>query len=380
MTDGISGTYDPKFGELADILVASLESGADVGASVAVMIEGQPAVDIWGGWVDEAHTAPWVENTIVNVWSTTKTVSALAALMLVDRGLLDVDTPVAHYWPEFAANGKEHVEVRHLLSHTSGVSGWDQPVTLDDVYDSVPACTRLAAQAPWWEPGTASGYHLFVYGHPIGELIRRVDGRGLKQFVAEEIAAPLGADFQIGAAESDWPRISDIIPPTHVDFSGAVIDPDGPAVKTAIGPYAPPVEANSPGWRHADIGGANGHSNARAVARVQHVVANGGELDGVRLLSPATIDLIFREQANGTDLVLGIPLRWGIGYALPNTGTFAYVPDERICLWGGWGGSMVIVDTERRMTFAYMMNRMESRIIGCPRSEALIRAAYRALT
>ncbi len=379
MSGEISGTFDPKFAELADLLGASIESGADVGASVAVMIEGEPVVDIWGGWVDAEHTAPWVEDTIVNVWSTTKTVTALAALMLVDRGLLDVDSPVARYWPEFAANGKDAILVRHLLSHTSGVSGWDQPISVDQVFDPIGSAGLLAAQAPWWEPGTASGYHLFVYGHPIGELIRRVDGRGLKQFVAEEIAAPLGVDFQIGAVEPDWPRISNIIPPTHVDFSGAAIDPDGPAVKTALGPYMAPVEANSAAWRHADIGGANGHSNARAVARLQHVVANAGELDGVRLLSPATIDLIFREQANGTDLVLGIPLRWGIGYALPNTGTFAYVPDGRICLWGGWGGSMIVVDTERRMTFAYMMNRMESRIIGCPRSEALIRATYHAL-
>ncbi len=380
MTVGVDGTFDPKFAELADLLGASIESGADVGASVAVMIEGEPVVDIWGGWVDTEHTAPWVEDTIVNVWSTTKTVTALAALMLVDRGLLDVDSPVARYWPEFAANGKDAILVRHLLSHTSGVSGWDQPISADQVFDPIGSSALLAAQAPWWEPGTASGYHLFAYGHPIGELIRRVDGRGLKQFVAEEIAAPLGVDFQIGAVEADWPRISNVIPPTHVDFSGAAIDPDGPAVKTALGPYMAPVAANSAAWRHADIGGANGHSNARAVARLQHVVANGGELAGVRLLSPATIDLIFREQANGTDLVLGIPLRWGIGYALPETRTFAYVPDGRICMWGGWGGSMIIVDTERRMTFAYMMNRMESRIIGCPRSEALIRATYRALS
>ncbi len=380
MTSGVDGSCDPQFAELAELLGASIERGTDVGASVAVMIEGEPVVDLWGGWVDADHSAPWVEDTIVNVWSTTKTVSALAALMLVDRGLLDVDTPVAHYWPEFAASGKEHIEVRHLLSHTSGVSGWDQPISLEDVYDPIASCARLAAQAPWWEPGTASGYHLLLYGHPIGELIRRVDGRGLQQFVAEEIAAPLAVDFQIGAAEADWARISDIIPPTHVDFSGAEIDPDGPAVKTVIGPSMAPIEANSAGWRLADLGGVNGHGNARSVARVQHVVANGGEVADVRLLSPATIDLIFREQAHGTDLVLGLPLRWGIGYALPDPTTFAYVPDGRICLWGGWGGSMIVVDTERRMTFAYMMNRMETRIIGCPRSEALIRATYRALT
>lgn len=377
----ISGVCDPKLSEMRDIFSANLDSGADVGASVAVTIAGEVVVDMWGGHTDESRTAPWTEHTITNVWSTTKTVAALAALMLVDRGLLDVDAPVARYWPEFAANGKEHIEVRHLLSHTSGVSGWEQPVTLEDLYDPVESAARLATQPPWWEPGTGSGYHLVSYGHPIGELIRRVDGRGLKQFVTEEIAGPLGADFQIGAAVADTARISNIIPPTQVDFTfdPATLDVNGPAVKTFVGPLADPTAANSAAWRAADIGGGNGHSNARALARIQHVVANGGEIDGIRLLSPETIELIFREQSNGVDLVLGIPLRWGIGYALPQPDTFPYVPDGRICLWGGWGGSMIIIDTERRMTIAYMMNRMESMIIGCPRSAALISAAYRAL-
>ncbi len=375
----ISGRCDSRFAEVRSILHANIESGADVGASVAVMIDDEYVADLWGGWVDPEHTAPWTEDTIVNVWSTTKTVTALAALMLVDRGLVDVDAPVASYWPEFGTNGKETVALRHLLSHTSGVSGWDQPVQLADIYDPVASSARLAAQAPWWEPGTASGYHLVSYGHPIGEIIRRVDGRGLKQFVAEEIAGPLNADFQIGARPADADRIANVIPPTHVDFAGAEIDPDGPAIKTALGPLMPPPAANSPGWRAAEIGGANGHGNARAVAKIQHAVANGGAVDGVRLLSPATIEIIFREQADGIDLVLGLPLRWGVGYALPQPDTFPYIPDGAICFWGGWGGSMVIVDTERHLTFAYMMNRMESRIIGCPRSEALIAATYRAL-
>ena len=153
----ISGSCDTQFSELRDILSANLDSGADVGASVAVMIDGEPVVDMWGGWIDADHSAPWEENTITNVWSTTKTMAALAALMAVDRGLLDVDAPVATYWPEFAANGKESIEVRHLLSHTSGVSGWEQPASNDDLYDVVGAAARLATQAPWWEPGTASG-------------------------------------------------------------------------------------------------------------------------------------------------------------------------------------------------------------------------------
>lgn len=375
----VHGTCDAKFSELRDILNANVDSGADVGASVAVMIEGESVVDLWGGWVDTDHSAPWVEDTITNVWSTTKTMAALAALIAVDRGLLDVDAPVATYWPEFAGSGKEAIEVRHLLSHTSGVSGWEQPVSNEDLYDVVAAAARLATQEPWWEPGTASGYHLLSYGHPISELLRRVDGRGLKQFVAEEIAGPLGADFQIGAAASDTPRISDVIPPTGIEFDSTDIDPDGPAIKTALGPLISAVEAVTPEWRAADVGAANGHGNARSVARMQHAVANAGAVGGVRLLSPETIDLIFREQARGTDLVLGLPLRWGIGYSLPEPTTFSYVPDGRVALWGGWGGSMIINDLDHHVTFAYVMNRMESRIIGCPRSEALIAATYRAL-
>ena len=375
----VDGTCDPRFAEMRAILAANLGSGADVGASVAVIIDGKFVVDLWGGWIDADASAPWTERTITNVWSTTKTMAALAALVLVDRGFLDVDTPVAEYWPEFAANGKSSVLVRHLLSHTSGVSAWEQPSAIEDIYDPIASAARLAAQPPWWEPGTASGYHLISYGHPIGELIRRVDGRGLKQFVAEEIAGPLGADFQIGARPSDTARIANVIPPTQIDTEGLQIDPDGPALKTFTGPLMSAADAISPGWRAADIGGVNGHGNARSVAHIQHVVANGGAVDGVRLLSPATIDLIFREQADGIDLVLGIPLRWGIGYALPQPDTFPYIPAGRVALWGGWGGSMVVNDLDHRMTITYMMNRMESRIIGCPRSAALIAAAYRAV-
>ncbi len=375
----LGGFCDPRLAALKEILTRNLDSGADVGASVAVTIDGRFVADFWGGWVDPDHSAPWTEHTITNVWSTTKTMTALAALIVVDRGLLDVDTPVADYWPEFAAEGKQGVLVRHLLSHTSGVSGWKEPVTISDLYDPIASATRLATQAAWWEPGTASGYHLISYGHPIGELIRRVDGRGLKQFVAEEIAAPLGADFQIGAVESDWHRIANVIPPASIDTEGVQIDPNGPALKTYLGPPLVGTDANTSGWRRADMGGVNGHGNARSVARIQQVVANGGSVDGVRLLSPDTIDVIFREQADGIDLVLGIPLRWGIGYALPQADTFPYIPDGRTCFWGGWGGSMIVIDTERRLTISYMMNRMESRIIGCPRSEALIRATYDAL-
>src|SRR6202035_1312761 len=251
-------------------------------------------------------------DTTTNVWSSTKTVTSLAALMLAERGDLDVDQPVAKYWPEFGANGKQDVLVRHVMSHSSGVSGLDQPAPVEVLYDWEQATSRMAAQAPWWEPGTASGYHALNYGHLVGEVVRRVSGKTLKQFVAEEIAGPLGADFQIGAAEADWSRISDVVPPPALPFDFAALDPDSPAVKTLTGPLVPADTANPPGWRRADLGAVNGHGNARSVARIMSVVARGGEVDGVRLLGQDTIDLIFREQQNGIDVVLGVPLRFGI--------------------------------------------------------------------
>jgi CubicO group peptidase (beta-lactamase class C family) len=353
----LSGRCDARFALVRDALTARLDAGDELGASLVVDIDGDTVVDLWGGWCDAERRAPWAEDTIVNVWSTTKTVTNLAALMLVDRGRLDLRAPVAAYWPEFAANGKEAVEVRHVLAHTSGVS----------------------AQRPWWMPGTASGYHALNQGHLVGELVRRVTGKSLKAFVAEEIAGPLGADFQIGAAEADWARISPVVPPPPLPFDMAALDPDSPAYKTLTGPAADAATANTPGWRRADIGAANGHGNARSVARILKALALGGAVDGVRLLSPATIDAIFEEQSHGPDLVLGVPLRFGIGYGLPDPETLPYLPQGRACFWGGWGGSVILMDLDRRTTVSYMMNKMAAGVVGSDRSASYVRAIYDCL-
>ena len=379
----VQGACDDRFKGLRDVFADQIASGEDLGASLALTIDGEPLVDLWGGWADADQTTPWSEDTIVNVWSTTKTMTNLCALVLADRGQLDVYEKVATYWPEFAANGKDAIEVRHLLSHTSGVSAWAQPVVIEDIFDRERSTTMLAAQEPWWEPGTASGYHALNQGHLVGEVIRRIDGRTLGTFFAEEVAGPLGADFHIGLDPAELGRVSDVIPPPPVGetFDLESIDMDSPAVKTLTGPLVDAAVANTEPWRRAEIGAANGHSNARAVARIQALVANGGTLGGVRLLGPDTISLIFDEQANGVDLVLGLPLRFGIGYGLPEATTLPYLPgDPGICFWGGYGGSMIIVDTDRRMTVAYMMNKMNAGIIGSPRSAALIEATYAALS
>jgi len=374
----VHGTVDDRFSGVRDALAAQLD-GDELGASIAVDVDGETVVDLWGGYRDEARTTPWTRDTIVNVWSTTKTITALAVLTLVEKGRLDVHAPVAEYWPEFAAGGKGDVRVRHLMAHTSGVAGWDPPFVVEDMYDWELATSRLAAQAPWWEPGTASGYHAQNQGHLLGELVRRVDGRTLKQYVAEELAGPLGADFQIGARPEDDDRIAPVVPPPPLPIDFAALDPASPLVRCFTGPIADAAKANTRGWRDADLGALNGHSNARGVLDVMRVVTLGGEAGGVRLLSGKTIDLIFDVQADDVDLVLAVPFRRGIGFGLTPSGAVPYLPEGRVCFWGGWGGSLVINDLENRMTVAYVMNRMGFHLNDDPREKALRDSLYRCL-
>jgi CubicO group peptidase (beta-lactamase class C family) len=360
-----------------EALARNLE-GDELGASVAVDLDGQTVVDLWGGYRDLDRTTPWTEDTIVNGWSTTKTVLALAALMLVERGELDVYAPVGDYWPEFSAHGKKNVEVRHLLGHTSGVSGWDPPFSIKDMYDWETSTERLAAQAPWWEPGTASGYHANNQGHLVGEVIRRITGKTFKKFVAEEIAGPLGADYQIGARESDWDRIAPVVPPPPMDIDFSALDPKSALYRTFTGPVASAGAANSPEWRRADMGALNGHTNARGLLTVMRTMSLGGESGGVKLLSPKTIDLVFDQQSDGLDLVLMTELKFGMGYCL-GAPLIPYVPAGRTFFWGGWGGSMIVMDLDRRLTISYMMNRMAPGILGSDRAESYINAVYAAL-
>ncbi|WNG87089.1 serine hydrolase domain-containing protein [Mycobacterium sp. ITM-2016-00317] len=363
MTD-VAGHWEPRFDALAGALADEVAAGAELGASIAVDVDGELVADIWAGHADRAKTVAWQQDTIVNFWSCTKTLTALAALMLVDRAELDPFAPVARYWPEFGANGKAGIEVRHLLSHTSGVSGWQTPFGVQDIYDWPTATAHLAAQAPWWPPGSASGYHAMNYGHLIGELVRRITGTSLKQFVAEQIATPLQADVQIGARPDDHPRIAELVAPPPRESGLERLPPDHPAVLTfaAFPPGAYGVaHAETDAWRSADIGGANGHGNARGLVRALSPISLGGSAGGVRLLGPRTIELIFTEQSRGTDKVLFVPLRFGIGFGLPSPDSVPAVPAGRagkVCWWGGWGGSLVVMDLERRATFAYVMNKM----------------------
>lgn len=380
MTD-VHGHCDARFDKVADALGQAIAAGEEVGAAIAIDIGGELAVDIWGGYADAARTKPWTADTIVNVWSSTKNVTALAGLMLIDRGLIEADTPVADVWPEFGANGKERVEFRHFLTHSSGVSAWEQPVTPEDVLDWEKSTSMLAAQPPWWEPGTATGYHALNHGHLIGEVVRRVTGTPLKQFVAEEIAGPLGADFQIGARPEDDARIADIIAPPD-PFAG--IPPmeewTEQMLKTFTGPAPDPLIANTAAWRAADVGAANGHTNARALAKILSAISLGGTVDGVALLRPETVERIFELQIEGPDLVLARHyVKFGLGFALPVPATVPYIPEGRICFWGGWGGSWESMNPHRRTTITYVMNKMGPGIEGSERTARYFNLIYDAL-
>lgn len=357
----VEGTCDARFGAVREALVASLD-GKDVGASVAVYLGDEPVVDLWGGYFDEARTRPWESDTITCVFSTTKTMAALSMLILADRGVLDLDAPVAKYWPEFGALGKDKVLVRQVLGHTSGLPTWEVPVRTEQLYDWSLMTSLLAEQAPSSPPGEVGAYHAVTQGFLIGEIVRRATGRTLATFFAEEVAGPLGADFQLTVPPEDDHRVSPVIPaPTRA-----------PEL-VAAGPGNPPIPAetaNTEAWRRADIPSAAGFGNARSVAAVQSVLASGGEARGVRLLSKAGCERVLEEQFSGIDELFGGRMRYGMGYSVQG----------RTCSWGGWGGSIVLVDLETRLTVAYVMNQMlEESALGDERGLGMVFAAYEGL-
>jgi CubicO group peptidase (beta-lactamase class C family) len=373
----IEGSVAPGFEGVRDTLAANIDSGADVGASVAVIVDGRTVVDLWGGHIDEARTQPWQSDTIINVWSTTKTMAALCALMLADRGELDLHAPVARYWPEFKEAGKEAVEVRHLLSHSAGLAGWQEPMQPTDLYDWEKCTSLLAAQEPWWEPGTANGYHAFTQGYLVGEVVRRITGTSIGTFFANEVAGRLGADFHIGTGPEHDDRVARVIPPPPLPLEGA--DPDSIAVRTFVNPPLSAEQSWDVDWRRAEIPAAGGHGNARSVARVQSAMALGGTVDGVRLLSEGGCAAALEEVSYTADLVLGLKIRFGMGYGLTSA-DMPLGPNPRTIFWGGWGGSLVLIDMDARMVFAYVMNKMGEGTVGDFRGAGLAFATYAGLS
>lgn len=373
-TVDVQGHCDRRFGEVKDAFAKNLESGLEVGASFAVTIDGEYVVDIWGGYSDAAHTLPWERNTITNAYSTTKVMTALCALILIDRGQLDIESPVADYWPEFAQAGKDKIIVRWLLSHSAGLSGFDEPLSLEAMYDWQRIIQLLERQEPWWEPGTRSGYHMITFGYLVGELVRRISGRSLGTFFRDEVAIPLGVDFHIGLAEEHDARVAELIPPAPME--APPIESGSIAARTLYNSPIIPAYSDR-AWRGAEIPSSNGHGNARSAARVGSVLACGGELSGLRLLSRATIDRAIEEQFNGIDLVMGVPIRWGLGFGLANE-QLPYL-NPRAFYWGGFGGSWLEMDPDARMCFSYVMNKLELDPEGDRRMIALRNALFSAV-
>lgn len=381
MSIDISGVCASRFGAVKDAFAANFADHGDVGASVAVVMHDELVIDLWGGYQDVQRTTPWQGDTLINVFSTTKTMSCLALLMLASRGLVDVDAPVEKYWPEFGQNGKSKVLVRHLLSHTAGLPAWDQPIAGTDLYDWHKVTNLLAAQPTWWEPGWKSGYHGITQGNLVGEVLRRIDGRTVGRFFADEIAGPLGADFHIGLGAEHDARVARVIPVPPLQFGSAdgSVTPDRDSIPyRASNPRLMAEQSWEIPWRRAEIPAAGGHGNARGVALAQAAVSHGGALRGVELLSAKTIERIFDVQAAGRDLVLGIGVTFGVGYGL-NSPRNPLSPNARVCYWGGWGGSLVVNDVDAGFTMAYVMNRMGEGTVGDARAHTLLQGIYASL-
>jgi CubicO group peptidase (beta-lactamase class C family) len=383
----IAGHCDERFRGVKDAFASNFDKFDEVGAAVSVVIDGEIVVDLWGGYMDAARTRPWERDTIVNVWSTTKGIVATCAHRLVDQGLLDLDAPVAKYWPEFAQNGKEMIPVRYLLSHQAGLPALREPLPAGSAFKWEVITEALGSEEPWWEPGSRHGYHAFTWGWLVGEVIRRVTGQSVGTYFRKEIGEPLGLDFHIGLAPEDDARTAEVISPDlpepgETNFVMEMLrDPQSMPFKVLANPpdlFLPGV-VNTRDWRAAEIPAANGHGNARAVARFYGALARGGELDGVRVVSSEAIERATVEQASGRDEVLGLDLRVGLGYALTGPET-PLGPNPRAFGHSGAGGSLGFADLDARVGFGYTMNRMiQPPTLVDPRWAPLIDAVYSAL-
>jgi CubicO group peptidase (beta-lactamase class C family) len=369
----VQGTTTEKFDVLRENLETSLANGDDVGASVAVYHHGELVCDIWGGYRDAAKTTPWDRDTLVNVWSTTKTMTFLVALMLFDRGELDFNATVSTYWPEFGAHGKGEIEVRHLMNHTAGLSGWSDNIRVQDLANWDLCVEDLAAQEPWWSDRSLSGYHAATQGFLIGEVVRRITGTSIGQFFKTEVADVLGADFFIGLPESEEDRVSVVIPPIEIEH--LPIEHDSIRYRTFTSPLVKASVPRHRWWRAAEIPAANGHGNARSVAMIQQIIANNGHAEGHRFFKDTTGDRIFQVQTSGIDQVLEFDVNFGLGYGLASS---AVPLGPRACYWGGFGGSLIIMDQDLGLTVAYMMNKMQIGLVGDTRGPAIAFAAAMA--
>ncbi|ADJ44661.1 beta-lactamase class C [Amycolatopsis mediterranei S699] len=379
-TTTVHGECAPGFEPVREAFEENFRSRGELGAAFTAIRHGEVVVDLWGGWSGPERARPWQPDTLANVWSTTKGMTALCAHKLADAGELDVDAPVAKYWPEFAAAGKAEIPVRWLLSHRSGVPGIgaDRPVRVEELYDWELMTSLYAAQEPLYEPGSAGGYHALAYGWLVGEVVQRIAGQGIREFFAEQVAGPLGADFSIGLpADADLDRCATLVDPVMTEemanalataFAAA-----GPVAQAALmNPLVQGHNANEPAWRHAVMPALNGHGTARAIATIY-----GGLADGT-LLSPAGLARARESQGKEIDAVLGLPNEWGLGFYL-GSDAHGFGPNPTAFGHDGLGGSTGAADPENGIAFGYTLNQLGPLIRDDPRKMALVQALYESL-
>jgi CubicO group peptidase (beta-lactamase class C family) len=380
----LHGWTAPGFDGVRDAFIANLDSGSEVGAAFAAYHRGEKVVDLWGGVADQATGAPWVENTIALVFSTTKGATSLCAHRLAEAGRLDIEAPVATYWPEFAAEGKGDIPVSYLLAHQAGLAWTDGTMTQAEALAWDPVIRRLEAQTPVWEPGTAHGYHATTFGWLVGEVVRRIDGRSLGTFFHEEVAEPLGLDFWIGLPESEEPRVAPIIPldlPTDGPMKDVVDQFMGPetnlgrALSAPGGAFTDLADFNTRRVRAAEVPAANGVGDARSLARMYASMIN--EVDGVRILGPEQVKHASTQRTTGPNLViLNMDAQFGLGYMVPSSimplapGSFGHF---------GFGGSVGWADPDAELALSYVMNRMDIGLSGDTRSSNLFAATYASI-
>ena len=382
----VEGTCDPRFNRVKDAFVENFEKRNEVGAAAAVMLDGKSVVDIWAGHADRDKTRRWTRDTLVNVYSTTKGVTAICAHRLADKGLLDIDAPVARYWPEFSQAGKDKIPVRYLLSHRAGLAAVRKPLDEGDLFNWDTMTTALAEQEPWWEPGTKHGYHALTFGHLVGEVIRRITGKTPGAYLRDEIADPLGLDIHIGLDAKDDARTGDMIampPPGPGEpnlFAEIMKNPESVAFKAFMNPPGGmrPGLVNTREWRAAEIPAANGHTTARSLAKLYGVLAHGGELDGVRVMSKEQVAQCSIEQSNGPDALLVINTRFSLGFMMSQPGA-SLGPNAKSFGHPGAGGSLGYADPEAKIGFGYTMNKMHASLLIDPRATALIEGVYASL-
>lgn len=379
----LNGQCERRYGPVLEAFIRNFEVEDEVGSAVSVIVDGRTVVDLWGGWKDGARQREWQHDTIVCMMSVSKGITGMAFSLLVDRGLVDVGAPVATYWPEFAANGKESLPVRFILDHRAGLPIIADPLWPGAIYDHSAVCKALAAQAPMWPPGTVAAYHVHTQGYLLGEIIRRVTGKSVGAFVRDELAGPLRADFMIGGLTGrDQARCAEVMPNMQARlFAAKEVETDTLRAKAFVqNPAEPwPVTLNSSIWRESEIASGNGHGNARGVARIYAAFSRGGELDGVRLVRPDTIAAMTTEQHNITELMQDRPYHQALGILL-NTPEAVYMgPNLRAFGHHGIGGSLGFADPDARVGFSYACNRMHAVGTNGPRAARLIDALYGVL-